>query len=172
MNERSIVKTMNIAGGFVAVATALFSLTSGFSATLGSVFSYSGRLEDKSAPANGRYDVVAALFDAEMGGVQIGEAVTNVSVVVSNGLLMTTCDFGPRSSTALPDGWSFPSAPTEDRCSPSWLRDSRYWPRLMRYMLRTLNWHSAAGFGRTTTTRAISSRASMPTRGPTNGPSH
>ena len=86
---------MNITGRFVAVAAALLSLTAVFAAPLSSAWSYSGRLEDNSAPANGRYDVVAALFDSEMGGAQIGAAVTNINVVVSNGLLMTTFDFGP-----------------------------------------------------------------------------
>jgi len=80
---------------FILFAILLPSLTAVFATPLSSSFSYSGRLEDDSAPANGRYDVVAALFDSEMAGVQVGNAVTNISVVVSNGLLMTTFDFGP-----------------------------------------------------------------------------
>ena len=91
---------MNITSSFVVVAAALFSLSPAFAAPLSSAFSYSGRLEQNGAPASGQYDVVAALFDDETGGAQIGNAVTNISVVVSNGLLMTTFDFG----TAAFDG--------------------------------------------------------------------
>lgn len=90
------MKTMNITVRFVVVvAAALFPLAAGFAAPLSSAFSYNGRLEENGALASGQYDVVAALFDAGMGGVQIGNAATNISVVVSNGLLMTTFDFGP-----------------------------------------------------------------------------
>jgi hypothetical protein len=86
---------MSITDRFIVLATALLSLTVAFAAPVSSTFSYSGRLEDNGAPANGRYDVLAALFDAEMSGAQVGDTVTNISVVVTNGLLMTTFDFGP-----------------------------------------------------------------------------
>ena len=63
-------------------------------APVGSAFSYQGRLIESSAPANGRYDLQFALFTIEMGGSPSAAALTHAGVVVSNGLFITTLDFG------------------------------------------------------------------------------
>lgn len=42
-----------------------------------SSFSYQGQLKDGGAPASGSYDILARLYDAAMGGSQVGVAVTN-----------------------------------------------------------------------------------------------
>jgi hypothetical protein len=61
----------------------------------GTAFTYQGRLNDGGSPANGSYDLQFALFDAATGGHQVGGAVTNLAVGVTNGLFTTTTDFGP-----------------------------------------------------------------------------
>ena len=64
-------------------------------APLGSAFSYQGQLTSAGSPANGNYDLVLALFDDPTFGSQVGSTVTNLNVVVSNGLFTTLIDFGP-----------------------------------------------------------------------------
>src|SRR6185503_649914 len=59
----------------------------------GTEFTYQGRLTDGSAGASGRYDLRFALHDAASGGTPI-VTVTNVNVVVSNGLFTTPVNFG------------------------------------------------------------------------------
>ncbi len=57
-------------------------------------FTYQGRLMDNGQPANGSYDIRVALTDALNGGNQIGTALTNAPVPVSNGLFLVVLDFG------------------------------------------------------------------------------
>lgn len=57
-------------------------------------FSYQGQLKDGGAPASGSYDIVARLYDAALGGQQVGVAVTNLAVEVSGGVFGTLFDFG------------------------------------------------------------------------------
>ena len=63
---------------------------------VGSAFAYQGRLNDGGQPANGTYDVMFALYAAPSpsGGAQVGTAITNLNLVVSNGLFNVTIDFG------------------------------------------------------------------------------
>src|SRR5262245_41385529 len=63
-------------------------------ATMSSAFSYTGRLQENGAAANGSYDLRAALFDAEVGGNQVGLEATNSQVAVNSGLFTTAFDFG------------------------------------------------------------------------------
>jgi len=60
----------------------------------GTAFTYQGRLNSGSAPANGNYDVVFALYNDPLLGSQVGSAITNSAVPVTNGLFTTTIDFG------------------------------------------------------------------------------
>ena len=60
----------------------------------GSAFTYQGRLNDGSSPANGSYDLRFILRDAGVGGNQQGPILTNSATVVSNGLFTVTLDFG------------------------------------------------------------------------------
>src|SRR2546423_119330 len=71
----------------------LFS-SSGMAATLGSAFSYQGRLLESGAPANGSYDLQFALFFTETGGSSLAGPLTNSAVAVSNGVFTTILDFG------------------------------------------------------------------------------
>ena len=62
--------------------------------TQGSAFTYQGRLSDGGGAANGMYDFRFALFDAVSTGTQIGSALTNSAVTVSNGIFSVSLDFG------------------------------------------------------------------------------
>ncbi len=67
----------------------------GWTATAQSTaFTYQGRLNDGSAPANGSYDLSFAAYDASASGNLISPIVTNSAVAVSNGVFTTTVDFG------------------------------------------------------------------------------
>jgi hypothetical protein len=59
----------------------------------GTAFLYQGQLSANGSPANGVYDMAFALFNA--GGGQVGNALTNNSTAVSNGLFSVTLDYGP-----------------------------------------------------------------------------
>src|SRR6266511_5101216 len=63
-------------------------------APLGTAFTYQGRLTDDGNPANQIYDFRFALYDAPADGIQMGNAITNASVSVSNGLFTLSLDFG------------------------------------------------------------------------------
>jgi hypothetical protein len=57
-------------------------------------FTYQGRLADTGTTASGSYDLSFTAYDAASNGNQVGPSVTNVAVVVSNGLFTTTLDLG------------------------------------------------------------------------------
>jgi len=60
----------------------------------GSAFTYQGRLNDGSNPANGNYEILFRPFGVFTGGSQL--TIPNVRfVAVTNGLFTTTMDFGP-----------------------------------------------------------------------------
>jgi hypothetical protein len=60
----------------------------------GTAFTYQGRLTDGGAAANSAYDFRFILYNAAVGGAQVGQIVTQNSVVVSSGLFTATLDFG------------------------------------------------------------------------------
>ncbi len=62
--------------------------------TLGTAFTYQGRLNDGGNAANGAYDLQFKLFDAASGGTQIGGTVSKNDLAVSGGLFTTDLDFG------------------------------------------------------------------------------
>lgn len=72
----------------------LLLLMSGAAHAQGTAFGYQGRLTEGGQPANGSYDLIATLFNAEVGGVQVGPSRTNVAVTVSGGVFLTSLDFG------------------------------------------------------------------------------
>src|SRR2546422_9598013 len=63
-------------------------------ASLGTAFTYQGRLTDNGTPANGNYDLRFILYNTESNGSQVGNTLTNESVAVSNGLFSAALDFG------------------------------------------------------------------------------
>src|SRR5260370_20574087 len=74
---------------------ALFILVGALrAAPLTTAFTYQGRLLDKGELASGLYDLRFTLYPGSSGGSQIGSALTNASVGVSNGLFTATLDFG------------------------------------------------------------------------------
>lgn len=60
----------------------------------GTAFTYQGRLNDGSAPANGNYDLQFTLFNTNQFGFPAALILTNAAVPVNNGLFTTTLDFG------------------------------------------------------------------------------
>jgi len=61
---------------------------------LATVFTYQGELRDAGAPADGDYDFVFRLFDADNGGAQIGADVPVDDWPVIGGLFTVELDFG------------------------------------------------------------------------------
>ena len=57
-------------------------------------FTYQGKLNDGSSPANGRYDLQFALFDSAIDGAQVGATQTVSNVAVSGGIFTASLDFG------------------------------------------------------------------------------
>lgn len=57
-------------------------------------FSYQGQLNDGGSPANASYDMQFKLFNALIGGTQVGSTVALTSVAVSSGIFTVTLDFG------------------------------------------------------------------------------
>jgi hypothetical protein len=66
----------------------------GVQAAVGTAFTYQGRLTDGGSPANGEYDLRFRLYDAATDGTQVGSAVTEGNVTVSDGLFTVELDFG------------------------------------------------------------------------------
>ncbi|MET0554093.1 MAG: hypothetical protein ABW221_13710 [Vicinamibacteria bacterium] len=62
--------------------------------TLGTGFTYQGRLQDGPAPAEGPHDLRCILFDAASGGAQVGGTLVLEDVPVSAGLFTAVLDFG------------------------------------------------------------------------------
>jgi hypothetical protein len=78
----------------VIIVTAFVGTTG--AASLGTGFTYQGKLTDSSGlPLSGSYSMNFKLFDAASGGVQVGSTVTLPGVAVSGGLFTVNLDFGP-----------------------------------------------------------------------------
>ena len=60
----------------------------------GPAFTYQGRLNAGSSPANGSYDVAFTLFNTNTTGVAMAGTVTNAAVAVTNGLFTTIVNLG------------------------------------------------------------------------------
>lgn len=75
--------------------------TSALAAPVDKTFTYQGRLTDGGNPASGSYDFQFILYDAEIGGSQIGSIVTKTPVTVTAGYFAVELNFG---TTAFDDG--------------------------------------------------------------------
>lgn len=71
---------------YILFASVAFAQTTGFS--------FQGRLNDGTTPANGRYDLQFQLFDAITGGTQIGATISRSDTTLINGVFSVTLDFG------------------------------------------------------------------------------
>lgn len=74
------------------LAAAMLFCTAAWGQT--TAFTYQGRLTDNSLPGAGTYQMKFTLFDAADGGGQIGDAIENPSVSVTNGTFTVPLDFG------------------------------------------------------------------------------
>jgi hypothetical protein len=75
----------------------VLALLAGFqqAAAQGTTFAYQGSLSASGAPANGFYDFEFTLYpNADGSGSKIGSAVTQTNLGVTNGMFLTTLDFG------------------------------------------------------------------------------
>jgi hypothetical protein len=63
-------------------------------APVGTSFTYQGRLSDGTDAATGLYDLAFSLWNASAGPAQVGHALTNAAVGVTNGLFTVSVDFG------------------------------------------------------------------------------
>ena len=61
----------------------------------GTAFTYQGQLSESNRPTTGAYDIRAILFNAEVGGAQVGPIVNRSAVPVEKGLFTVLLDFGP-----------------------------------------------------------------------------
>jgi hypothetical protein len=67
-----------------------------------SAFTYQAQLTTSNRPANGAHDFRFALFNAASAGAQVGLPFTNANVLVSNGYLTATLDFGTNAFDGNP----------------------------------------------------------------------
>jgi len=84
------MKTLCFAAFLISASLAGFTSQA---APLGSAFAYQGHLAENGSSANGEYDLRFSLHDAATGGSQVGGAITNENVVVTNGVFTTQLDF-------------------------------------------------------------------------------
>jgi Regulator of chromosome condensation (RCC1) repeat/Chaperone of endosialidase len=77
-----------------AIAFIISAVFAGKLPAQGTAFTYQGRLQNNGAPANGIYDLQFTIYAAPDLNTALAGPVTNAAVAVSNGLFMTTLDFG------------------------------------------------------------------------------
>ncbi len=70
------------------------SLQPAVGASVGTTFTYQGRLSSGTNAATGRYDLTFSVWSALTGAAQVGNTLTNTAVGVTNGLFTVTLDFG------------------------------------------------------------------------------
>jgi hypothetical protein len=68
-------------------------------ASLGTAFTYQGRLTDGGSPANGSYDFRFILYDDAVGGSQVGGIATVDDQTMTEGLFTVLLDFGSSAFT-------------------------------------------------------------------------
>jgi hypothetical protein len=77
-----------------AAVFAFLPVTARAQVAAGTAFTFQGRLDNSSLPANGTFDLQFKLFDAATGGTQQGATNCLDNVAVNNGLITATLDFG------------------------------------------------------------------------------
>jgi hypothetical protein len=86
------------------------------SITLGTAFTYQGRLDSGSGPATGIYDLRFTLFDAETAGSAVAGPLSVNDVTVADGLFAATIDFG---ANAFPGSARWLSVEAKANASPT-----------------------------------------------------
>jgi hypothetical protein len=77
-----------------ALLAGLLAAHSLWATTIGTSFTYQGRLTVAGSRANGLYDFTFKLYDQLEGGIQIGATVTQYGIEVVSGLFTVNLDFG------------------------------------------------------------------------------
>ncbi|MFZ0826632.1 MAG: hypothetical protein WAO02_04340 [Verrucomicrobiia bacterium] len=62
--------------------------------SIGTAFTYQGRVSNSNSPASGTYDLTFKLWNASSGGAQVGATITATGTVITNGLFTQVLDFG------------------------------------------------------------------------------
>ena len=88
------MKTMTHTIALALLAFSTFNSQLNTAHAQGTAFTYQGRLNSSGTPVNGSYDLSFALFSVSSGAGQVGNTVTNIATLVSNGLFTATLDFG------------------------------------------------------------------------------
>src|SRR5258706_6097190 len=85
---------------FLSVFSSQFSIFA-----QGTAFTYQGRLNEITGPANGNYDFTFQVFDAATSGSSQTGIATNGGVSLNDGLFTVTLDFGASPFTAGAARW-------------------------------------------------------------------
>lgn len=86
---RPLTTTLLAAALVAAVSTSALGQTA-----LGTAFTYQGRLMNNGAPANGTFDLTFRLYGVSTAGLPLASIVQVNDIVVTDGLVTTTVDFG------------------------------------------------------------------------------
>lgn len=76
------------------VISALLTTLASAQTPLGTAFTYQGQLKDGGSPASGLHDLRFRLYDASVGGAQVGATLCVDNVSVTDGLFTVSLDFG------------------------------------------------------------------------------
>jgi hypothetical protein len=120
MHQKRLIVTLAALLGSIALVSAAMAVgndggapqyasTSEPLTTLGTSFTYQGKLTDGGAPANGNYDIRFIMYDAESGGSQVGNTIQKTNVPVTNGLFTVDLDFGTTLVVPTPSPAASPS---------------------------------------------------------------
>jgi hypothetical protein len=79
----------------LALVVAVLAFVSG-SPGQSTAFIFQGQLKNGTSPANGQHDLRISLYDAASGGNQVGTTQCVDNILVTDGLLSVSLDFGPQ----------------------------------------------------------------------------
>ena len=85
---------MNHKSTSLLLALLALSFQPAFGASLGTSFTYQGRLSSGTNAAAGLFDLTFSVWSASTGAAQVGSTLTNAAVGVTNGLFAVMLDFG------------------------------------------------------------------------------
>ncbi len=100
LGEKSGDNRMNSISRLIAILAVLILADNKRAFAQGTTaFTYQGQLRDKGTPADGTYDLTFTLYTNSSGGTATAGPITNLATTVSNGLFITTIDFGAGAFT-------------------------------------------------------------------------